>query len=69
MVFACAKGDESQKGAGDLKVVLSIARYPLIMDNSLTVIADAAGKATTDAGKPTAMATFNIDARQFCALY
>jgi YtkA-like len=51
MVSACAKGYESQKSAGDLKVMLSVDRYPLIKgDNSLTVkIADAAGKATTDA--------------------
>lgn len=51
MVFACAKGYESQKSAGDLKVTLSVDRYPLIKgDNSLTVkIADAAGKAITDA--------------------
>jgi hypothetical protein len=51
IVFACAKGYESQKSAGDMKVVLSIERYPLIKgDNSLTVkVADAAGKAITDA--------------------
>lgn len=51
IMFACAKGYESQKSAGDLKVTLSIDRYPLVKgDNSLTVkIADAAGKAITDA--------------------
>ena len=51
MMFACAKGYESQKSAGDLKVTLSIDRYPLIKgDNSLTVkVADASGKAVTDA--------------------
>jgi hypothetical protein len=51
MVSACAKGYESQKSAGDLKITLSVDRYPLIKgDNSLTVkIADSAGKAITDA--------------------
>lgn len=51
MVFSCAKGYESQKSAGDLKVTLSVERYPLVKgDNSLTVkVADAAGKAITDA--------------------
>jgi hypothetical protein len=51
MVFACAKGYESQKSVGDLKVTLSVERYPLVKgDNSLTVkVADAAGKAITDA--------------------
>jgi hypothetical protein len=51
MVFACAKGYESQKSAGDLKVTLSVERYPLVKgDNSLNVkAADAAGKAITDA--------------------
>jgi hypothetical protein len=51
MAFACAKGYESQKSAGDLKVTLSVERYPLVKgDNSLNVkVADAAGKAITDA--------------------
>jgi YtkA-like len=51
MVFACAKGYESQKSAGDLKITLSIDRYPLVKgDNSLTVkIADAEGKTINDA--------------------
>ena len=51
MVFSCAKGYESQKSAGDLKVTLSVERYPLVKgDNSLNVkVADAAGKAITDA--------------------
>lgn len=51
MSFACAKGYESQKAAGGLKVTLSIDRYPLIKgDNSLAVkVADAAGKTITDA--------------------
>jgi hypothetical protein len=51
MVFSCAKGYESQKSAGDLKVTLLVERYPLIKgDNSLNVkVADAAGKAITDA--------------------
>ncbi len=51
MVFACAKGYESQKSAGDLVVTLLVERYPLVKgDNSLKVkVADAAGKAVTDA--------------------
>jgi len=51
MVFACANRYESQKSAGDLKVTLSIERYPLVKgDNSLNVkVADATGKAITDA--------------------
>jgi hypothetical protein len=51
MVFACANGYESQKSTGDLKVTLSIERYPLVKgDNSLNVkVADATGKAITDA--------------------
>jgi hypothetical protein len=51
MIFSCAKGYESQKSAGDLKVILFIERYPLVKgDNSLNVkVADAAGKAITDA--------------------
>jgi hypothetical protein len=51
MVFACAKGYESQKSAGDLKVTLSVDRYPLVKgDNSLTVkISDAEGKTVNDA--------------------
>ncbi len=50
-VFACSKGYESQKSAGDLKVTLSIDRYPLVKgDNSLTVkIADAGGNTINDA--------------------
>jgi hypothetical protein len=51
MVFACAKGYEFQKSAGDLKVTLSVERYPLVKgDNSLNVkVANGAGKAITDA--------------------
>ena len=51
IVFACARGYESEKSAGDLKVTLSIERYPLIKgDNSLAVkVADASGKTLTDA--------------------
>ena len=51
MIFSCAKGYESQKSAGDLKVTLFVERYPLVKgDNSLNVkVADAAGKAITDA--------------------
>jgi hypothetical protein len=51
LVFSCAKGYESQKSAGDLKVTLFVERYPLVKgDNSLNVkVADAAGKPITDA--------------------
>jgi hypothetical protein len=51
MLFGCSKGYESQKTADDLKVTLSIDRYPLVKgDNTLILkVADAAGKAVTDA--------------------
>jgi hypothetical protein len=51
MLFGCAKGYETQKSAGDLKITLSVERYPLIKgDNMLTLlVADATGKAVTDA--------------------
>jgi len=51
MLFGCSKGYESQKTADDLKITLSVDRYPLIKgDNALSLkVADAAGKAVTDA--------------------
>jgi hypothetical protein len=51
MLSACTKGYESQKSAGDLKVTLSVERYPLIKgDNLLAVkVTDASGKPVTDA--------------------
>ena len=51
MLLGCSKGYESQKTADDLKVTLSIDRYPLVKgDNTLSLkVADAAGKAVTDA--------------------
>ncbi len=51
LLFGCAKGYETQKSAGDLKITLSVERYPLIKgDNALTLmVADSAGKAVTDA--------------------
>ena len=51
MFFGCSKGYESQKTADDLKVTLSIDRYPLVKgDNTLSLkVADAAGKPVTDA--------------------
>jgi hypothetical protein len=51
MLFGCAKGYETQKSAGDLKIALSVERYPLIKgDNAMAVkVTDAAGKAVTDA--------------------
>jgi len=51
VLFGCAKGYDSQKTAGDLKIGLSIERYPLVKgDNALTVqVLDASGKPVTDA--------------------
>jgi hypothetical protein len=51
MLFSCSKGYESQKTADDLKITLTVDRYPLVKgDNALTLkVADAAGKAVTDA--------------------
>ncbi len=50
MLFGCTKGYESQKSADDMKVTLSVDRYPLVKgDNSLTVkVNDASGKAMTE---------------------
>lgn len=49
--MGCARGYESERPAGDLKVTLKSERYPLVKgDNVLMVkIADAAGKVVTDA--------------------
>lgn len=51
LVSGCTKGHESQKSADDLKITLSVGRYPLVKgDNALTVkVDDAAGKPVTDA--------------------
>ena len=51
MLFGCSKGYESQKTADDLKITLSVDRYPLVKgDNALSLkVIDAAGKAVTDA--------------------
>jgi hypothetical protein len=51
ILFGCAKGYETQKSTGDLKITLSVERYPLIKgDNAMSVqVTDAAGKAVTDA--------------------
>jgi len=51
MLFGCSKGYESQKTADDLKITLSVDRYPLAKgDNALSLkVVDAAGKAVTDA--------------------
>ncbi len=50
MLFGCTRGYESQKSADDMKVILSVDRYPLVKgDNALTVkVYDASGKAVTD---------------------
>jgi hypothetical protein len=51
ILFGCSKGYETQKTADDLKITLSVDRYPLVKgDNALSLrVADAAGKAVTDA--------------------
>jgi hypothetical protein len=50
-LFACSKGYESQKTAGDIKITLSVDRYPLVKgDNDIKVrIADPAGKSIANA--------------------
>lgn len=50
-LFGCSKGYESQKTVDDVKVTLTVARYPLIKgDNTVAVkVADASGKPVTDA--------------------
>jgi hypothetical protein len=50
-LFACSKGYESQKSADDLKITLSVDRYPLVKaDNNLNVsVRDTAGKIVNDA--------------------
>lgn len=51
LVIGCTKGYESQKTVEDLKITLSVAKYPLIKgDNVISVaVADTTGKAVTDA--------------------
>ncbi len=51
LVLGCAKGYESERTAGDVKVKLKAARYPLIKgDNALSItVTDSAGKAVTNA--------------------
>jgi len=51
VLTGCSKGYERQTTAGDLKVTLSVDRYPLVKgDNVLNVkLADASGKPVTDA--------------------
>lgn len=51
VLFGCSKGYETQKNAGDMKIRLSVERYPLIKgDNALMVqVTDASGSAVTDA--------------------
>ncbi len=50
-LFGCSKGYEKQTTAGDVKMTLSVERYPLVKgDNTINVkIADASGKAVKDA--------------------
>jgi hypothetical protein len=51
MLFACSKGYESQKTAEDLKITLSVDRYPLVKgDNDIKVkVTDASGKSVANA--------------------
>lgn len=51
ILFGCARGYESQKNAGDLKITLSVERYPLVKgDNALAVkVSDASGNPVRDA--------------------
>jgi len=51
MILGCSKGYESQKTADDLKITLSVDRYPLVKgDNALNLkMEESAGKAVTDA--------------------
>lgn len=50
-LFACAKGYESEKRAGDLKITLSVDRYPLVKDdNTMKIkVADSSGILVSDA--------------------
>lgn len=55
IVSGCAKGYESERPAGDLRVILKADRYPLVRgDNAVTV------KITDTAGKPVANADVNV---------
>jgi hypothetical protein len=51
LLFGCSKGYQKQTTAGDLKITLSVDRYPLVKgDNTLNAkIADSSGKPVTDA--------------------
>jgi uncharacterized GH25 family protein len=51
VLFGCSKGYEKKTVAGDLTIMLSIERYPLVKgDNMLSVKAvDASGEPVTDA--------------------
>lgn len=54
-VLGCAKGYESERPAGDLKVILKADRYPLVKgDNAVAV------KITDTAGKPVTNAEVNV---------
>ncbi len=50
-LFACSKGYETQKTADDVKITLSVDRYPLVKgDNTLNVkVVDTSGKPVADA--------------------
>jgi hypothetical protein len=51
MLFGCSKGYESQRSVDDVKITLSVDRYPLVKsDNTLAVkVADSSGKPVNDA--------------------
>ncbi|HEX9022039.1 MAG TPA: FixH family protein [Nitrospirota bacterium] len=54
-LFGCAKSYESQKSADDLKITLSVERYPLVKgDNALAV------KVSDSFGNPVADATVTV---------
>jgi hypothetical protein len=50
-LFACSKGYESQKTSEDLKITLSVDRYPLVKgDNDIKVkVTDSSGKTAANA--------------------
>jgi len=51
LMYACTRGHEMQKTAGDVTITLSARSYPLVKgDNALTVrLVDSSGKSVTDA--------------------
>lgn len=55
VLFGCSKGYESQRSVDDIKVTLSVDRYPLVKgDNTLSI------KAADSSGNPVNDATVNV---------